>query len=249
MLQDTTGSQESNAQTVEAGWITSTLLFPFKALFIGATYLLQLVGVIAMAVGPAVAGLGAFIWYLSGKARKKFRNVQDAKRADPKKAAEAQQYAERVADKLRDPRVENVLRKDGKAADTLYDSLDDLGQGDAVAGSIVATATADLQSSRYVTAATAVSASLRREATKRLMRIVPGSKAGLAAFVWFAAGLESHDWISSVEATAKSKSKVNAAKEYVKLLKARMQQPANAAMFADNPRALTFVQNAINQLV
>jgi hypothetical protein len=248
MENDNKSSLKPDEQTVEAGWITSTLLFPFKALFVGVTFLLQAVGVIAMVVGPAVAGLGAFIWYLSGKARKKFRNLQDAKRVDPKKAAEAEKYAEKVADKIHDPRVQNVLRTNDQAADVLNDSLDDLGQGEAVAASIVAIAGLELSSSRYVTAATAAQSSLRREATKRLMRVVPGNKAGLAAFVWFACGLDGHDWISSIEAAEKSKSKVNAAKIYAKLLKERMQKPANAAVFSDNPHALNFVQNALNQL-
>jgi hypothetical protein len=237
-----------DANVAEAGWITSTLLFPFKVLFVGVTYLLQLVGVIAMAVGPAVAGLGAFIWYLSGKARHKFSNFQEAKRADPRKAEEAKKYADKVADKIHDPKVQSVLRTNEKAADVLHDSLDDLGQGQAVAASIVAVATVDLQSSRLVTAATSTAASLRREVTKRLMAVVPRSKAGLTAFIWFASGLEAHDWISVVEAEQKSKARVNAAKAYAKLVRVQLAKPANSAMFADNSRALTFVQNALNQL-
>ena len=240
---------EDKENVAEAGWLTSTLLFPFKVLFVGLTYLVQLIGVIAMAVGPAVTGLGAFIWYVSGKARKKFTNYGDAKRADPRRAEEAKRYAESVAENLNDSNVRSSMRQNPRAADVLHDSLDDLGQGHAVAGSIVAIASADLPSSMMVTAATSTNKSLRLDVTKRLMKLLPGHKAGLSAFIWFASGLQAHDWITVIEATAKNRANVNAARTYVKYLKPLVESPKGAAALSDNPHALQFIQNAINQLI
>lgn len=251
----------ATADVVEGGFFSSIILAPFKAMFWGVTFVLKVVGVIALVIGAAVfspiliAGFGAFIWFLTNKIRNKFRNARAAMSSDPEKFEQAKDFAPRVADSLRNPKVQAAMRDDPKAAEAIYSALDALGQRHVTASCMAVVAAMEIseQTSNEVSAAwqakmnsPAVNAAALIVSTiLGAMSIPVGVVVGIT---WFIVGLHSRKWNNAKEAERLDKAKVKEAKVAAKAIKSKMEDPKVQRMLKKNPESAALITKALKEL-
>lgn len=245
-------------EVVEGGFVSSLVLAPFKALFWGVTFLLKLVGLIALVLGIAVAsplilvGFGAFVWYLTNKVRNKFKNMRSAANVDAKKTEAAREFAPKIASALHDPRVVKELQENPKAASAVYDTLESLGQHQAVASAVIAVASADILKDEP----NAVKASWEKKISSPSMELAVmivstllGGFTGLALhFVWFLNGLYLRKWRDAETAKKVDKVKFNEAKKAADIMSKKLKNPKVASVLNKNPEAAAILHEAVESL-
>ena len=249
---------QDSGQVVEANFFVSLLLAPFKAMFWGVTHLIKLVGWIAYitlrsaAIGMAVGGplLGAFIWWVTGKARGKFKSFDDAKRADPKKAANAREFMEEAQDSLSNPYVQQEMRANPKAAATVHGAFSDAGFGYRAAASVVTIACAELPDDGVVTADWQhfFESPIFVGLAFALSVVLGGWGTALTAFMWYMAGIATHKWASATDAARHDKTKVvEARKSAVKLQRLRNHPKLREAL-RKSPKAAKIFEETLESL-
>jgi hypothetical protein len=241
-------------QIVEANWLTSLIMAPFKALFWGVTFLIKVVAVIAFVAGVGTAvsiGLfGAFVWYVTGKARGKFRSWEEANRSNPKKADQAKQFMRETQDNLSDPRVRSELRSSTKAAEMIHGAYADAGFEDQAAASVIAIACTELPDDGVVTADWQhfFESPIFVGLAFALSVVLGGWGTALTAFLWYMAGIATHKWASASDASRHDKNKtVEAQKSAVKLQRLRNHPKLREAL-RKSPKAAKIFEDTLSSL-
>ena len=246
--------EQFHEELVEAGFFTSALLFPFKVLFYGCTFLIKLFAVLAIAVGvvggASLALFGAFIWYVTRKVTGKVHSYADAKRLDPKKAANAKKYASDIADALRDPRVQSELRSNPRAAEAIHSSLDDLGEGYAAASSCIAIACSNLPDDGVVTAdwQDFFQSPLFVGLAFVITVMLGGWGTALTSFLWYMAGMATHKWSSQAEAARHDKGQAAGAKKAAVQLRRKVNEPKLQEALRRSPAAAKLFHSTLKSL-